>query len=107
MPDLKDQPVLVIGLGGRGRAACELLRRAGANVVAADYADTKELRQIAGPLRATGVQVEPGAVTLPKKDFALAVVSPAVPAQSPLIEGLASFTAPVISELELGFQQVK
>jgi UDP-N-acetylmuramoylalanine--D-glutamate ligase len=107
MFDLKDKQILVVGLGGRGQAACELLRRNGASVVAVDTADTEELRGAAGRLRSDGVQVELGVSTAPKRDFTLAVVSPSVPSQAPLVQTLAQRNVPVIGELELGYQQSK
>src|SRR5436190_2390331 len=105
MLDLRDKQILVVGLGGRGQAACELLRRNGANVVAVDAADTEELRGAAGRLRSDGVQVELGVSSAPKRDFTLAVVSPSVPSHAPVVQTLAQRNVPVISELELGFQQ--
>jgi UDP-N-acetylmuramoylalanine--D-glutamate ligase len=107
MPDFRDKQVLVIGLGGRGQAACGLLRRAGANVVAVDSSNTEELREAAGRLRSEGVRVELGISALPEKKFDLAVISPAVPMQSPLVQSLAQRQVPVIGELELGFQHIK
>ncbi|MEY2466979.1 MAG: UDP-N-acetylmuramoylalanine--D-glutamate ligase [Verrucomicrobiota bacterium] len=107
MQDLANKDVLVIGIGRRGRAACELLRRAGANVFAVDNADNETLRETAQQLRADGIQVELGVATLPLRKFELAVVSPAIPAPSPFFELLAQRKVPVIGELELGFQQAK
>lgn len=105
MLDLANQSVLVIGLGGRGRAACELLSRTGARVVGLDSATTDDLRSTAAKLRPLGVEVELGASALPKREFTLAVVSPGVPASTPLVKTLAERNIPTIGELELGFQQ--
>jgi UDP-N-acetylmuramoylalanine--D-glutamate ligase len=105
MFDLKNKQILVIGLGGRGRAACGLLRRSGANVVVVDSANTPELREAAGQLRSEGVQIELGVSTLPKREFNFAVVSPAVAARAPLFQKASELHIPVIGELELGFQQ--
>ena len=44
MFDFKSKEVLVIGLGGRGRAACEFLRGHGASVLAVDRANNEDLR---------------------------------------------------------------
>ena len=52
---LENKEVLVIGLGGRGRAACELLCRHGAKVIGVDTADTADLRDSAEKLRPLGV----------------------------------------------------
>ena len=105
MFELANKQVLVIGLGGRGRAACELLRRSGANVVAVDSADTADLRDGAEKLRPLGVEVALGVSTPPKRDFSLAVLSPAVPSSTQLVQAVARTNVPMIGELELGYQQ--
>lgn len=104
MIELKAKQVLVIGLGARGQAACELLRRNGANVVAVDSASTPALREAASRLRSAGVQVELGTATLPNRDFFLAVISPAVPASAPIALAAVQRHIPLVGELELGFQ---
>ncbi len=105
MFELKNKQILVIGLGGRGRAACGLLRRSGANVVAVDSAEHARAARGGGQLRSEGVQIELGASTLPKREFNFAVVSPAVPPARRWFRKPASCDIPVIGELELGFQQ--
>jgi UDP-N-acetylmuramoylalanine--D-glutamate ligase len=107
MFEFRDKTILVIGLGGRGRAACELLRRNGASVRGVDAAVTEELRAGAGKLGALGVEVTLGATGLPAGDYSLAVVSPAVPLNSPLVEEARRRELPLMSELELGFQQAQ
>lgn len=107
MYELKDNHVLVLGLGGRGVAACELLLASGARVTAADSADTAELRQAAGPLEAQGVKVLLGAAEAPGVEFSLAVISPAVASQSPLVQSVVRRGVPLVSELELGFQRAQ
>ncbi|MDB6064339.1 MAG: UDP-N-acetylmuramoylalanine--D-glutamate ligase [Pedosphaera sp.] len=105
MYELADKKVLVIGLGARGRAACELLRGSGANVMAIDKADNAALRAEAVKLRALGVEVELGVSNAPDRQFALAVVSPAVSANAPIVQELARRQVQVIGEFELGYQQ--
>src|SRR5438105_1966992 len=105
--DLANKDVLVIGLGGRGRAACELLRQSGARVTAIDSADTADLRDGAERLRPLGVDVQLGLSALPPRKFDLAVLSPAVPPTHPLVQFASAHNIPVIGELELGFQQAK
>jgi UDP-N-acetylmuramoylalanine--D-glutamate ligase len=104
---LENKDVLVIGLGGRGRAACELLRRHGARVFGVDSADTEDLRESADRLRPLGVEVALGVSSPPQRQFSLAVVSPAVPRKQQLLEAIAKTNVPMIGELELGFQQAK
>jgi UDP-N-acetylmuramoylalanine--D-glutamate ligase len=107
MYEFENKQVLVIGLGARGRAACELLRGSGAHVMAVDQADTAELRTEAGRLRPLGVEVELGATVPPDRQFSLAVVSPAVPGNNAIVQAMIQRQVPVIGEFELGYQQAK
>lgn len=107
MFDLTNKEILVIGLGGRGRAACELLRRNGARVTGVDSCDSSALRDDAEKLRPLGVEVELGISTLPKRQFSLAVVSPATPANQQLVRAVVQSNVPIIGELELGYQQAR
>jgi UDP-N-acetylmuramoylalanine--D-glutamate ligase len=107
MFSLNNKEVLVIGLGGRGRAACELLCRQGAKVVGVDALDTADLRQSAEKLQPLGVKVALGASICPVGNFTLAVLSPAVPLTTPLVQTVMSSQVPLISELELGYQQAR
>ena len=104
MYDLKNKQVLVIGLGTRGRAACELLQRSGANVTVVDCANNEDLRDEAGKLRSLGVEVKLSATTLSDRQFNLAVASPAVPSNSPLMRQAVQRNVPIIGELELGYR---
>lgn len=105
MFDLANKDVLVIGLGGRGQAACELLLRQGAHVAGVDAADTADLREGARRLESLGVEVALGVSAPPRGPFSLAVLSPAVPSDTELMQAVLSSDLPVIGELELGFQQ--
>jgi UDP-N-acetylmuramoylalanine--D-glutamate ligase len=104
---LENKEILVIGLGGRGRAACELLCRCGAKVFAVDSADTADLREKAQLLRALGVEVCLGTSSAPRGNFSLAVLSPAVPMMTPLVQAVINSQVQLISELELGYQQTR
>jgi UDP-N-acetylmuramoylalanine--D-glutamate ligase len=105
MYELENKQVLVVGLGARGRAACELLRGSGAQVLAVDQADTADLRAEAGRLRPLGVEVELGGKLPPNRAFNLAVVSPSVPCNSPFVRELRDRKVPIIGEFELGYQR--
>jgi UDP-N-acetylmuramoylalanine--D-glutamate ligase len=107
MLDLMDKQVLVIGLNGRGRAACELLQRRGARVVAVDSDDTEDLRSRAASLRPLGVEVTLGVTAPPKGLFSLAVLTPAVAANTRLVQAVKRDKIPLIGELEFGYQQTK
>jgi UDP-N-acetylmuramoylalanine--D-glutamate ligase len=102
---LEDKYVLVVGLGVSGVAAAELLLSRGAHVVAVDGADNKSLREQAMTLRNRFAHVELGAVKLPEGHFDLAVISPGVPLDNPLVAEARANNVPLIGELELGFQQ--
>src|SRR5580765_3149467 len=105
MQELANKRVLVVGLGASGRAAAELMSRRGAKVLVIDCADTPRLRQVAGGLRGSGVAVQLGVKEPPNDAPDLVVISPGVPVQSTLVQGLVSRNLPVIGELELGYQQ--
>src|SRR3954447_25560793 len=107
MFEIANKEVLVIGLGGRGQAACELLRQQGAKVTAVDSADTEDLREGARRLEALGVEVALGVKAPPARNFSLAVLSPAVAVNSALVQSVLRSELPVIGELELGFQQTQ
>jgi UDP-N-acetylmuramoylalanine--D-glutamate ligase len=107
MSDLANKFVAVIGLGARGQAACEFLCHRGARVIGVDAADTPGLRAAAAGLGAIGAEVLLGASSLPKGEFELAVISPAVALSSPLVQDAVARNVPVLSELELGYQQAK
>ena len=107
MYDLKNKNVLVIGLGGRGRAACELLHRSGASVFGVDSADTGDLRAGVEKLRPLGIEIALGVSVPPQRQFSLAVLSPAVPTDTDLVQAVVNTKVHMIGELELGFQQSK
>ena len=102
---LENKNVLVIGLGLSGLAATELLLSRGAKVTAIDGDDTEVLREQASRLRRRGVQVELGAATVPLRPLDLAVLSPGVPLNHPLVTVVRGRNVPLIGELELGYQQ--
>ena len=102
---LENKRVLVIGLGASGLAACDLLQRRGARVLAVDSADTPALRERAEQLLSRGIPVKLGAITLDDSAIDLAVVSPGVPKEIPLMRALVERKICVIGELELGYQQ--
>jgi UDP-N-acetylmuramoylalanine--D-glutamate ligase len=105
MLELQNKKVLVVGLSNRGWAACEFLRRSGAQVVGVDKANNQELRHRADRVRSLGVQVVLGAATPPEGDFSLAVLGSSLPLNTSLIDAVHRSKVPLISELELGLQQ--
>ncbi len=107
MFEVENKRVLVVGLGSRGQAACELLCHRGAKVVGLDGADSPGLRAASAGLKAVGADVELGASTVPKGNFELAVISPSVRMDSAIVQSLSEGGVPFISELELGYQYAK
>ena len=102
---LADKRVVVLGLGASGQAACRLLAARGAQVTALDSANTRVLRREAVALERLGVRVELGIVAPPAGDFDLAVVSPGLSAELPLVKAFTARGVPIMGELELGYQQ--
>jgi len=100
MLKLEDKQILVIGLGGRGQAACEFLRRSGAKVVGVDHADSHDLRRGADRLRPLGIEVALGVLAPPEREFNLAILSSALPTNTPVVEAVLRSNVPLISELE-------
>ncbi len=101
--DWSAQKVCVIGLGRSGVAAAELLLQHGAAVTAVDTADSPALQQTANALTAKGATCQLGASEIPDA-FDLAVVSPGVRLDLPLVANLRARGVPVWGELELGWQ---
>jgi UDP-N-acetylmuramoylalanine--D-glutamate ligase len=101
---LRDKHVLVLGLGRSGMAAAALLSRDGARVVVRDESDGEALRERANRLRQLGVQVELGNHFDTTVCFDLAVLSPGIRPERPIVQDLAKKKTPVLSELELAYR---
>lgn len=104
MDDMKGKRVLVVGLGASGKAAGALLLQQGAYVTAVDMADSVALRRSIRPLIESGAEVKLGINGNVEGEFDLAVVSPGVSLDQPLVEDLRAKQVPVIGELELGWR---
>jgi UDP-N-acetylmuramoylalanine--D-glutamate ligase len=101
---LRDKDVVVLGLGRSGMAAAELLWRDGARVVVRDEGETVELEQRAFQLRKLGVRVELGNHFDLSAHFDLAVLSPGIAPERPLVTELVKQRTPMLSELELAYR---
>ena len=95
--------VCVIGLGRSGVAAAKLLLQHGASVTVVDTADSPALQQIASMLTDKGATCQVGASEI-SEVFDLAVISPGVRLNLPLVENLCARGVPLWGELELGWQ---
>ncbi len=105
-PDYRNKKAVVIGLARSGVAAANLLNDLGAKVFVTDNADNPKVKSQASDLRAKGIDVETGGHTM---DFIrgkdLVVISPGVPDESQALLWAKEFDLPVISEIELAWQQ--
>ena len=101
----KDKKVVVIGLARSGIAAAHLLQKAGAEVFVTDSSSNDALKGLAGELIRKGIKVELGAHTLNFiRDKDLVVISPGVSDKSQAIIWANEFKIPIISEIELAWQ---
>ena len=104
-PDWVRGEIAVIGLARSGRAAAQLLARAGSDVYASDAGTSPELEQSADALRAEGVSVQLGRHDLARIGKAsLIVASPGVPPNAPPIAAAREAGIPIVSEIEIGLR---
>lgn len=102
--ELKGKDVLVLGLGRSGMAAASLLQRDGARVVVRDEATDDQLHERAMRLRQLGVRVELGNQFDRSAHFDLAVLSPGIAPERPIVRELLTQNTPLLSELELAYR---
>jgi UDP-N-acetylmuramoylalanine--D-glutamate ligase len=99
--------IVVLGLARSGRAAAELLRRAGADVYASDAGSDESLAPAAAALRAIGVSVQLGGHDLERvARGALVVASPGIPPSAPPLRAAHDAGVPVVGELEVALHFV-
>jgi UDP-N-acetylmuramoylalanine--D-glutamate ligase len=101
---VKDKDVLVLGLGRSGMAAASLLRRDGARVVVRDESTDDQLQERAMRLRQLGVRVELGNQFDLSAHFDMAVVSPGIGRERPMVREVETQNTPLLSELELAYR---
>jgi UDP-N-acetylmuramoylalanine--D-glutamate ligase len=102
--ELKGKDVLVLGLGRSGMAAASLLQRDGARVVVRDEAADNQLQERAMQLRQLGVRVELGNHFDRSAHFDLAVLSPGIAPERPIVRDLLTQNTPLLGELELAYR---
>lgn len=101
----ENKRVAVLGLGRSGEAAACLLREKGARVTVLDSATTETMRGRIHRLRRLGVAVRTGAeADHDQGAYELAVASPGINPESPLVRNLLRKRMEMIGELELGFE---
>ena len=104
-PSLDRGEYAVVGLGKSGRAAAELLARAGASVYASDAGNSAAAQQAAADLRALGVAVDVGSHDLDRIARAARVVaSPGVPPGAPPLARARAAGVPIVGEIEIALQ---
>jgi UDP-N-acetylmuramoylalanine--D-glutamate ligase len=97
--------IAVVGLARSGRAAAELLVRAGARVYASDAGAVDAVVHAARALAPLGVHVQPGGHDLARiAACALVVASPGVPPDAPPLRAAREAGRPIVSELEVALQ---
>ena len=97
--------ISVVGLARSGRAAAELLARAGATVYASDAGTGDAVDHAAGALQPLGVAVQRGGHDLSRiAASALVVASPGVPPDAPPLRAAREAGHAIVSELEVALQ---
>ncbi len=97
--------IAIVGLARSGRAAAQLLARAGSEVYASDSDSSPELEETAAVLRADGVDVQTGGHDLDRIMKArLVVASPGVPPTAPPLAAARKAGVDIVSEIEIGLR---
>ena len=101
---MRHRSILVVGLGTSGYSTSAALARQGANVRATDSSDSPEVLERAARLRTLGVDVETGGHDLGRLDADVAVVSPGIPPDAPIVRALTEKNIKIVSEIELAYE---
>ena len=94
--------ISVLGLARSGRAAAELLRRAGGHVYASDAGSGDAVTMAERALAPLGVEVQAGGHDLARiARSALVVASPGIPPEAPPLAAARQAGVPIVGELEV------
>ncbi len=97
--------IAVVGLARSGRAAAQLLARAGAEVYASDSGASQALDNTAGTLNGEGVSTDVGRHDLDRiARSSLVVASPGVPPDAPPFAAAREAGVDIVSEVEVGLR---
>ncbi len=97
--------ILVVGLGRSGQASARVLRARGARVYVVDEKPRAQLADALAQVEPLGaVFVEPAHIPELAPALTLAVLSPGVPLNGPLVRGIQAFNVPVYSEIEVAYR---
>ncbi len=101
------QSAHVVGMARSGIAAAEMLLEEKWSVVLSDVSETELMKRSASELRTKGAAVFIGghqeALRIPVD---IAVVSPGIPPDAPVLQELKMLNIPIISEIELGWRHL-
>jgi UDP-N-acetylmuramoylalanine--D-glutamate ligase len=96
---------LVIGLGRSGRASVDVLRTRLGSVVATDEAPPEKLAEAFDELRTAGVRfVPPAELDEALENVTVAILSPGIPLNNPLVRRVQAKGIPVFSEVEVAYR---
>ena len=98
-----EQQILVIGAGISGLAAAEYLLTRGAIVTLADNKTEVELLPKLSRLIELGVKLHCGSMPESVEAFEMAIVSPGLPLDVPIVSKLQAAGIPIVGELELAY----
>lgn len=100
--------ILVIGLGRSGQASVEVLRARGATVYALDEKPRDALAEAIEQIEARGARyVAPQDLDPLLSSLTVAILSPGVPLNGPLVRRIQDAGVPVYSEIEVAYRLCK
>lgn len=103
---MPEQTIAVLGAGRSGLAAAKLARKNGAQVLALDSGDPAKMTQAAADFAALGCEFIAGpAADACGRSVDLAVMSPGIELEKPVVTQFSSQGIPVIGEIEYGWRQ--
>lgn len=104
MSELRNKTVMVVGTGISGLGAVHLLHQVGANVILYDDNEKLDQSQVEEKLGEDKAELIIGELPAPViKQIELAVISPGVPIDSPLVQRFRQSGIPVWGEVELAY----
>lgn len=102
------QRIVIIGMARSGIGAAKLVKRLGGNVLVSDIQPKDQLMKSLSILNSLDIATETGGhIRAEKEIWDLAVISPGVPADHPLVQDFAQRAIPVWSELELATRALR
>lgn len=102
--NLNGKKVVVLGMGESGRAAAELLREKGADVIIRDSQMNARIERVAARLQPQGIRVEVQERHFTPCRFDLGVLSPGIDPSVPLVNQLRAQKVPMVGEIELAWR---